>query len=156
RKQRVERLKEALSRRILVLDGAMGTAIQTKNLGPNDFGGAEYEGCNEYLILTRPDVIESIQAAYLEAGADILETNTFGSTPLVLAEYNLSEKADEINLEAAKLARKLAEKYSTPDKPRFVAGSMGPTTKALSVTGGVTFEELIENFYRQAKGLYEG
>src|SRR5215471_531949 len=129
RKQRVEQLKEALSKRILVLDGAMGTAIQTKNLGPIDFGGAEYEGCNEYLILTRPDVIESIQADYLEAGADILETNTFGSTPLVLGEYHLSTKADEINIAAAKLARKLAEKYSTPEKPRFVAGSMGPTTK---------------------------
>jgi 5-methyltetrahydrofolate--homocysteine methyltransferase len=156
RTKQAERLKVELSKRILVLDGAMGTAIQAKNLSAADFGGSQYEGCNEYLVLTRPDVIEEIHESYLKAGADILETNTFGSTPLVLAEYDLASKHHEINLAAAKLARKVAEKYSTPEKPRFVAGSMGPTTKALSVTGGVTFEELIEHFYQQAKGLYEG
>jgi len=154
--QRVKSLKEQLSKRILVLDGAMGTMLQSKDLTAQDFGGAEYEGCNENLVLTRPDVIQSIHEAYLEAGADIVETNTFGSTPLVLAEYNLAHKAHEINVKAAELARKAADRSSTPAKPRFVAGSMGPTTKALSVTGGVTFEELIENFYQQAKGLYEG
>ena len=149
-------LIELLNQHILVLDGAMGTSLQAKNLVATDFGGAEYEGCNEHLVLTRPDVIQSIHEAYLEAGADIIETNTFGSTALVLAEYQLEAKTDSINFEAAQLARKAAHKFSTTSKPRFVAGSMGPTTKAISVTGGVTFEELIQNFYQQAKGLYEG
>jgi 5-methyltetrahydrofolate--homocysteine methyltransferase len=156
RKQRIERLKQELSRRILVLDGAMGTAIQAKNLTVEDFGGPALEGCNEHLVLTRPDIIGEIHESYLKAGADILETDTFGATPLVLAEYDLASKALEINEKAASLARHIAEKHSTPDKPRFVAGSMGPTTKALSVTGGITFEELIDHFYVQAKGLYQG
>src|SRR4029453_3322659 len=134
----------------------MGTAIQAKNLTPKDFGGPDLEGCNEHLVLTRPDVIQEIHESYLEAGADILETDTFGATPLVLAEYGLAPKTFEINREAALLARRVADKFSTPEKPRFVAGSMGPTTKALSVTGGITFEELIDHFYAQAKGLYEG
>ena len=155
-KQRVDKLVSALAQRILVLDGAMGTAIQGFNLGPADFGGEQYEGCNEYLILTRPDVIEKIHASYLAAGADILETNTFGGTPLVLAEYGLQDKTYEINFQAAGLAHKVVEKFSTKDWPRFVAGSMGPTTKAISVTGGVTFSQLIDHFYHQAKALYEG
>lgn len=156
RTERIQKLNEALSKRILVLDGAMGTMLQSKNLGPEDFGGADLEGCNENLVLTRPEMIQSIHEDYLKAGADIVETNTFGSTPFVLGEYKLSHKAHEINVQAAQLARAAADKFSTPEKPRFVAGSMGPTTKALSVTGGITFEELIENFYQQAKGLYEG
>lgn len=156
RNERTQVLINALKTRILVLDGAMGTMLQSKDLTADDFGGVDLEGCNENLVLTRPDIISSIHEAYLEAGADIIETNTFGSTPLVLAEYNLSSKADEINLKAAQLARAACDKFSTPEKPRFVAGSMGPTTKALSVTGGVTFEELVQNFYQQAKLLYEG
>src|SRR6185295_15552920 len=106
------KLKRILSERILVIDGAMGTQIQNRNLTAGDFGGAEYEGCNEYLNLTRPDVIQSIHEAYLEAGADIVETNTFGSTPLVLAEYALQDKALEISREGARLARAAAEKFS--------------------------------------------
>ena len=155
---RVNLLKQSIKKRILVLDGAMGTAIQDKNLGPEDFGGAKYEGCNEFLVITRPDVIKDVHKAYLEAGADIIETNTFGGTELVLAEYDLSERAHEINLAATKLAREVADEFTvkTPEKPRFVAGSIGPTTKAISVTGGVTFEELERNFYLQAKSLYEG
>src|SRR5205814_1451402 len=97
-----------------------------------------------------------IHRGYLEAGADILETNTFGGTPLVLAEYGLQEKAVEINRAAALLARAEADAFWTEDRPRFVAGSMGPTTRAITVTGGVTFEELIENYYEQAKGLLAG
>lgn len=156
RSERVKKLKDELSKRILVLDGAMGTMLQSKNLTAEDFGGPEYEGCNENLVLTRPDVLQSIHEEYLQAGADIVETNTFGSTPFVLGEYNLTHKAHEINLKAAQIARAAADKLSTAEKPRFVAGSMGPTTKALSVTGGISFEELIENFYQQAKSLYEG
>src|SRR4051812_22963790 len=102
----------------------MGTAIQDKNLTADDFGGADLEGCNEYLVITRPDVIRDIHENYLKSGCDIIETNTFGSTPLVLDEYQLGHRADEINLAAAKIAREAAAKFSTPEKPRFVAGSI--------------------------------
>ena len=142
--------------RILVVDGAMGTAIQGRDLGPDDFGGPEYEGCNEYLNITRPDVIADIHQGYLDAGADIIETNTFGATSVVLAEYNLSHEARRINREAAQIARRLAEQSSTADQPRFVAGSMGPTTKTISVTGGITFDELAASYQEQAAGLVEG
>ena len=141
---------------MLVIDGAMGTAIQALNLGPDDFGGAKYEGCNEYLTLTRPGLIEDIHRSYLDAGADIIETNTFGSTPVVLAEYELAHEARRLNREAATLARRAADAASTPDKPRFVAGSMGPTTKTISVTGGINFEELAGDYHIQAAGLIEG
>ncbi|MFZ5862090.1 MAG: methionine synthase [Nitrospirota bacterium] len=151
-----DQLRALLGRRILVLDGAMGTVLQTKNLTAADFGGPEYEGCNEHLNLTRPDVISSVFEAYFDAGADIIETNTFGSTPLVLAEYGLADKALEISRASAALARRVADTRSTTDKPRFVAGSMGPTTKTITVTGGVTFDQLIESFTIQAKGLIEG
>lgn len=149
-------LIKAMKERILVLDGAMGTAIQGYNLSDDDFGGSAFEGCNENLVLTRPDVIREIHEAHVLAGADIIETNTFGGTPLVLEEYKLAHKADELNLAACKIAREVADKYSTPARPRFVAGSIGPTTKAISVTGGVTFEELIMHFHAQAKALLEG
>ncbi len=155
-KENSKKLIEQFNQRILVLDGAMGTAIQSKNLTADDFGGEDLEGCNENLVLTRPDVIESIHNAYLENGCDIVETNTFGGTPIVLDEYGLGNKAHEINLAAARIARKCCDDFSTKDKPRFVAGSIGPTTKALSVTGGATFEELIDNFYIQSKALFEG
>ena len=141
---------------MLVIDGAMGTAIQALNLGPDDFGGVKYEGCNEYLTLTRPGLIEDIHRSYLDAGADIIETNSFGSTPVVLAEYELAHEARRLNREAATLARRAADAASTPDKPRFVAGSMGPTTKTISVTGGINFEELAGDYHIQAAGLIEG
>ncbi|MFC5700031.1 methionine synthase [Cohnella faecalis] len=149
-------LQAALKERILFLDGAMGTMIQQENLTEDDFGGAELDGCNEILVLTRPDVISRIHEAYLEAGSDLIETNTFGATSVVLAEYDIPEKAREINLAATKLAREACDKYSTPDKPRFVAGALGPTTKTLSVTGGVTFEELVDSYYEQVAALIEG
>ncbi|RUS46822.1 methionine synthase [Cohnella sp. AR92] len=149
-------LQGELEKRILFLDGAMGTMIQQANLTAEDFGGEELEGCNEMLVLTRPDVIQGIHSAYLEAGSDIIETNTFGATAVVLAEYDIPEKAREINLAAAKLAREACDKYSTPDKPRYVAGAIGPTTKTLSVTGGITFEQLILDYEEQALALIEG
>jgi 5-methyltetrahydrofolate--homocysteine methyltransferase len=149
-------IQERLNNKILVMDGAMGTMLQQANLTAEDFDGEQYEGCNEILNLTRPDVIRSIHEAYLEAGADIIETNTFGATAVVLAEYNLETQTSEINRKAAKLAREAADNYSTENWPRYVAGAMGPTTKTLSVTGGVTFEELVENYYEQAVGLIEG
>ena len=154
--ERISALKSALSERILVVDGAMGTAIQSFDLGPDDFGGIEYEGCNEHLVLTRPDVIESIHKGHLDAGADIIETDTFGSTAIVLSEYDLAHEARRLNRVAAELARDMADAATTPEKPRFVAGSMGPTTKTISVTGGVTFDELVDNYQEQAAGLIEG
>lgn len=149
-------LEQQLQRKILVIDGAMGTMIQSANLSTADFGGEAYEGCNEYLTLTAPPVIRRIHEAYLEAGADIIETNTFGATRIVLDEYGLGHLALELNIEAAKLAKQAAEAFSTPDWPRFVAGSMGPTTKTLSVTGGATFEELVVAYEEQARGLLLG
>jgi 5-methyltetrahydrofolate--homocysteine methyltransferase len=149
-------LRELLRERILVLDGAMGTMLQQQNLTAADFGGPRLEGCNENLVMTRPDVVLSIHRKYLEAGADIVETDSFGGTPIVLGEYALREQARQINRRAAELARRAADEFSSAAKPRFVAGSMGPTTKAISVTGGVTFEELRQSFREQAHGLIEG
>jgi 5-methyltetrahydrofolate--homocysteine methyltransferase len=151
-----ESLQHAIQQRILILDGAMGTMIQQEELTAADFGGEEFEGCNEMLVLTRPDVIQRIHEQYLEAGADLIETNTFGATSVVLAEYDISDKAREINLAAARLARAAANAFQTPDKPRFVVGAMGPTTKTLSVTGGVTFNELVDSYEEQALALIEG
>ncbi|TGV09981.1 methionine synthase, partial [Mesorhizobium sp. M00.F.Ca.ET.186.01.1.1] len=148
--------REQLSRKILILDGAMGTMLQQANLTADDFGGEAYDGCNELLNLTRPDVIRSIHEKYLEAGADIVETNTFGATSVVLAEYDVADKDLELNIAAARLAKEAVDAYSTTEWPRYVAGAMGPTTKTLALTGGVTFDELVESYYRQAKGLIIG
>ena len=153
---RTQLLKTLLQERILVIDGAMGTAIQDLELGPEHFGGEEYEGCNEYLVVSYPDAIARIHRQYLEAGADITETDSFGSTSVVLAEYHLEHDARRLNRLAAEIARRETETASTPEKPRFVAGSMGPTTKTISVTGGITFEELAESYQEQAAGLIEG
>lgn len=149
-------IKKELEKRILVLDGAMGTMIQAADLTAEDFDGEDYEGCNEYLTRTAPNVIESIHEAYLEAGSDIISTNTFGATSIVLDEYDLGPMALELNIESAQIAKRAALKYSTPDKPRYVAGAMGPTTKTLSVTGGTTFDILIDNYEEQARGLIIG
>src|SRR5499427_5472661 len=149
-------LRELLSQRILVLDGAMGTMLQQRNLSAADFGGPALEGCNENLVRTCPDVVLAVHRKYLEAGADIIETNSFGGTPIVLAEYGLASDAHLLNKRSAELARQAADEFGTSGKPRFVAGSMGPTTKAITVTGGVTFPELREHYYVQARGLVEG
>ena len=147
-------LTAALDARILCLDGATGTWLQGRELGPDDFGGEDLEGCNEALVLHRPDVVLDLHRAYLDAGADIVETNTFGGTPLVLAEYPpLHEHTAEINRRAAEIARRACAEYGTE---RWVCGSMGPTTKAISVTGGVTFDELIAHYAAQAEGLLDG
>ncbi len=149
-------LVDALDERILVLDGATGTAMQDADLTAEDFGGSELEGCNENLVVTRPDVVELVHRRYLEAGADIVETNTFGATPLVLAEYGLEAQAYELNRRASEIARAACAQFEEAGRLRFVCGSMGPTTKAISVTGGVTFEELKAHFRVQALGLMAG
>ncbi|MBT2657065.1 methionine synthase [Bacillus sp. ISL-18] len=147
---------EQLKKRILVMDGAMGTMLQQADLTAEDFGGEQYEGCNEHLVLTAPSVISRIHREYLEAGADIIETNTFGATSLVLDEYELGFKAYEINKIASMLAVREAMSVSTDEWPRYVAGSMGPTTKTLSVTGGTTFDALSATYEEQAIGLIDG
>lgn len=147
---------DELKRRILVLDGAMGTMLQNANLTADQFGGEDYEGCNEYLNVTSPEVIRGIYADYLAAGADIIETNTFGATEIVLDDYDLGHLAYDLNKASAEIAVEEAEKAGTPDNPRYVAGAMGPTTKSLSVTGGTTFEELAANYKVQVQGLLDG
>ncbi|WNS73528.1 methionine synthase [Bacillus sp. DTU_2020_1000418_1_SI_GHA_SEK_038] len=149
-------LIEQLKKKILIMDGAMGTMLQNANLTAEDFGGEEFDGCNENLNITSPAVIEKIHIEYLQAGADIIETNTFGATSIVLDEYDIGHKAYEINKKAALIARKAADELSTSEWPRFVAGAMGPTTKTLSVTGGTTFEALKQSYEEQAIGLIDG
>ncbi len=156
RQDRRHALEDALATRVLVLDGAMGTMLQDRQLTAEDFGSPALEGCNENLVVTRPDVILDVHRAYYEAGSDIVETNSFGGTKIVLAEYGLQDKSYELNFEAAKLARQAADELSTTTRPRFVAGSMGPTTKAITVTGGVTFPQLVDNYYEQSKALLDG
>lgn len=151
-----ERFLADMKKRVMLLDGAMGTAIQDLDLGADDFGGEDLLGCNEVLVQTRPDAIRGIHRDYLEAGADCVETNTFGATPVVLAEYDIPERAEEINRIAAELARAEVDLMSTPERGRYVVGSMGPTTKTLCVTGGITFAELREDYRVQARGLLKG
>ncbi len=153
---RTSALLAALEQRILVLDGATGTALQGVHLTAEDFGGPDLEGCNENLNATRPDVVDGVHEGYLSAGCDVVETNSFGGTPLVLAEYDLAHEAYELNAASARIARAACARHDTPERIRFVCGSMGPTTKAISVTGGITFEELIEHFRVQALGLMAG
>jgi 5-methyltetrahydrofolate--homocysteine methyltransferase len=156
RAERLKLLKQILATRVMVLDGAMGTSIQDMRLAPEDFGGADLDGCNENLVRTRPDLIRNLHRSFLEAGADIIETDSFGSTSIVLAEYGLQADARELNRAAAVVARQAADSIATPDRPRFVAGSMGPTTKTISVTGGVSFDQLADAYQEQAEGLIEG
>src|SRR6516165_6026363 len=153
---RLEAFRQAFSERIMVLDGAAGTSIQEMQLKPEDFGGSQLDGCNENLVRTRPDRIRELHRSFLAAGADIIETNTFGATSVVLAEYGLQRDAHELNRRAADLARTEADAASTDRRLRFVAGSMGPTTKSISVTGGVTFAQLVAAYQEQAEGLLEG
>ncbi|MBR8831988.1 MAG: Methionine synthase [Chroococcopsis gigantea SAG 12.99] len=142
-------------RPVLVFDGAMGTSLQTQNLTATDFGGAEYEGCNEYLVHTKPSAVEIVHKDFLEAGADVIETDTFGGTSIVLAEYDLGDKAYYLNKAATELAKRCADEYSTPEKPRFVAGSMGPGTK-LPTLGHIDFDTLKSAYMEQVEGLYDG
>jgi len=143
------------SRPVIVFDGAMGTNLQVQNLTAEDFGGKEYEGCNEYLVHTKPEAVANVHRGFLEAGADVIETDTFGAASIVLAEYDLADKAYYLNKTAAELAKSIAAEFSTPEKPRFVAGSIGPGTK-LPTLGHIDFDTLTAAFAEQAEGLYDG
>ena len=142
-----------LNEKVLVFDGALGTNLQKLGLTQADFGGKD--GCNEYLVITKPDAIRSVHESFLKAGCDVIETDTFGANRIVLAEYGLEGRAYELNEKAAQLAKEIAQKYSTPDHPRFVMGSVGPGTKLPSL-GHIGFEALKESYVEQIKGLIAG
>ena len=166
-------IQDLLRTRILVLDGAMGTMIQRHKFSEADYRGARFadypsplQGNNDLLTLTQPESILEIHRQYFEAGADIAETNTFSSTSVAMADYDMQDLVYELNLEAAKLAKKAADEYTqkTPDKPRYVAGSIGPTNKTASMSPDVndpayraiSFDELKDAYYEQIKGLIDG
>src|SRR5882762_3292515 len=153
--ERRKTLVELMNERVLVIDGAMGTMIHAAPLSIDvDYLGRE--NCPEILNVTRPDVIQGIHREYLEAGADIVETNTFGGTRIALADNHLEDRVYELNFAAAKIAREVADEFSTAGRPRFVAGSIGPTNKDLNITATTTFQQLRSDYYDQAKGLVEG
>ena len=168
---RAQALPEILRQRIVILDGAMGTMVQRFKLSEAQYRGERFadfprdvKGNNELLSLTQPDVIRQIHEGYLAAGADLIETNTFGATSVAQEDYGMADLAYEMNLESAKLARAACDKYSTPDKPRFVAGALGPTPKTASISPDVNdpgarnvdFETLRASYYEQIKGLVDG
>jgi 5-methyltetrahydrofolate--homocysteine methyltransferase len=146
---------DILKEKIIVFDGATGSTLQTYELNADDFGGKELEGCNEYLCISKPDAVKKLHGYFLDAGADVIETNTFGSTSIVLKEYNIANLDYELSKKAAEIAKQCAMDYSTNAKPRFVAGSIGPTTKLPSL-GHISYSEMSESFYRQMLGLYDG
>ena len=168
---RAAALPETLKQRIVILDGAMGTMIQRFKLTEADYRGERFKdfpkdvkGNNELLSLTRPDVIRDIHEGYLAAGADLIETNTFGATTVAQEDYGMADLAREMNLASARLARAACDKFSTPDKPRYAAGALGPTPKTASISPDVndpgarniTFEELRHAYYEQVEALVEG
>jgi 5-methyltetrahydrofolate--homocysteine methyltransferase len=146
---------EILKEKIIVFDGATGTHLQSQALTADDFGGEHLNGCNELLVVSKPSAVEKVHSDYLEAGCDVVETNSFGGTSIVLLEYGLADRAFELNLKAAQIARRVASDYSKPNHPRFVAGSMGPTTKLPSL-GHVKFKDMAAAYKVQARGLLEG
>src|SRR3954467_15878513 len=146
---------DAVRQRVTIYDGAFGTGIQEKDLSADDFGGPDLEGCNELLVVTRPQIIQALHARFLEVGVDVIETCTFGGLPATLGEYGQADRAHEINLAGARIAREVADDFSTPDHPRFVPGSIGPGTKFPSL-GQIRFADLRDQFEVQARGLLEG
>ncbi|NNN22771.1 MAG: methionine synthase [Acidimicrobiales bacterium] len=146
---------ELINNRVVVFDGALGTNLQLKGLTAEDFGGSEFEGCNEILVDTRPEVVKDVHNSFLDVGVDVIETNSFGSFSIVLNEYSLAHRARELSFKSAKLAREAADSYSTPDRYRFVAGSIGPGTK-FPTLGQIPFDDLVVSYEEQALGLIEG
>ena len=152
---RMSEFLDTLAERVLVFDGAFGTWVQDQDLGPDDFGGAALEGCNEHLVLTRPDLIQQMHAEFFEVGVDAVETATFGAFALVLNEYDIADETYEINEQAARLAKEVAADFSTPDRPRFVIGSIGPGTRLPSL-GQIAFAELRDDYEAKVDGLLAG
>jgi 5-methyltetrahydrofolate--homocysteine methyltransferase len=152
---RMNSFLDLLKERIVVFDGAMGTSLQAQNLSVDDFGGPQFEGCPEYLLISKPSAVEKVHTAFFDVGCDVVETNSFGGTPVVLAEYGIAHMAYELNKRAAELARRIAADYSTRERPRWVAGSMGPGTK-LPTLGHITFRELRDAYSEQVRGLVDG
>lgn len=150
-----EQFLQLLNERVLLFDGATGTSLQTQYLTPEDFGGHNLEGCNEYLCISNPEAVRKVHHGFLEAGADIIETNSFGSASIVLAEYGIADRAYELSCLSAQIARACADQYSTPERPRFVAGSVGPTTKLPSL-GQIDFDTMAASFQEQIAGLIDG
>lgn len=146
---------ELLKEKVVVFDGAMGSNLQSQNLSIEDWGGANFENCSENLLYTRPEAIETVHVGFLEAGVDVIETNSFGGGEVVLQEFGIADKAYDVNLKAAQLAKKLANDYSTANFPRFVAGSIGPGTK-LPTLGHISYENLKKSYDEQVRGLYDG
>jgi len=146
---------DTLKERIVVFDGAMGTNLQVQNLSLDDFGGLRFEGCNEHLLITRPDAVENVHTAFLDVGCDVIETNSFNGTPVDFAEYDMADQAYDMNVRAASLAKRIASDYATKEKPRWVAGSMGPGRK-LPTLGHITFPELKAAYAEQVRGLLDG
>src|SRR5437773_9360084 len=143
-----------LKEKIIVFDGAMGSNLQGLNLSIDDWGGPQFENCSENLLYTRPDAIEKVHRSFLDVGCDVIETNSFGGSEVVLAEFGIVEKTYDVNKKAAELAKRLANDYSTKDKPRFVAGSMGPGTK-LPTLGHITYQDLKNAYREQVRGLFD-
>ena len=146
---------ETLKGRIVVFDGAMGTNLHAQDLTVDDYGGPQFEGCPEHLLISRPDAVEKVHAGFLEVGCDVVETDSFGGASIVLAEYGIADMAYELNLKAAQLAKRVASDFSTKERPRWVAGSMGPTTK-LPTLGHITFKDMKASYAEQARGLLDG
>ena len=144
-----------LKDRIVVFDGAMGTNLHAQDLTVEDYGGPQFEGCPEHLLISMPEAVEKVHAGFLEVGCDVVETDSFGSTSIVLAEYQIADLAYELNVKAAQLAKRVAADFSTPEKPRWVAGSMGPTTK-LPTLGHISFLDMKASYREQARGLLDG
>src|ERR1044072_3185576 len=151
----MKRFLDTLKERIVVFDGAMGTNLQVQNLSLDDFGGLRFEGCNENLLVTRPDAVENVHSAFLEVGCDVVETNSFNGTPIDFAEYDIGDKAYEMNVLAARLAKRVGGDYSTAETPRWVAGSMGPGRK-LPTLGHISFLDLRDAYAEQVRGLLDG
>src|ERR671914_1096883 len=146
---------DILKERVVVFDGAMGTSLQAQHLSLDDFGGPRFEGCNENLLVTRPDAVEKVHAGFLDVGCDVVETNSFNGTPVDFAEYDIADQAYDMNVMAARLAKRVAADYSTKAHPRWVAGSMGPGRK-LPTLGHITFADLQAAYSEQVRGLLDG
>jgi 5-methyltetrahydrofolate--homocysteine methyltransferase len=146
---------ETLKERVVVFDGAMGTNLQVQNLSVDDYGGPQFEGCPEYLLVSKPEAVERVHAAFLEVGCDVIETDSFGGVPYVLDEYGIGHMAYELNLKAAQLARRIASDFSTKERTRWVAGSMGPGTKSPTL-GHISYAGVRDAYAVQARGLLDG